>query len=43
MCISVRLAARLLIIGSMMWCDVDPIGLVKEVLQPLYGSYSQYH
>ena len=25
------------------WRDMDPIWLVKQVLQLLYGSYSRYH
>ena len=33
---------KLLITSDMVWCDMDPMQLVKQVLQLLYGSYSQY-
>ena len=40
MCVSLLL--RLLLISGMMWCDVDLVCLVKQILQLLYGSYSWY-
>ena len=33
---------RLLITSGMMWCDMDLIRLVKQVLQLLYGNCSRY-
>ena len=43
MCLCVCQPARLLITSSVMWCNMDPIQLVKHVLQLLYGNYSGYH
>ena len=34
---------RLLITGGVMWHDMNPIWLVKQVLQLLYGNCSWYH
>ena len=34
---------RLLITKDMMWCDMDHIRFVKQVLQLLYGNCSRYH
>ena len=43
-CVFVHVSApRLLITSGMMWCDMDPIRLVKQVLQLFYGNYSHYH
>ena len=33
---------RLLIISDVIWCDMNLIRLVKQVLQLLYGNYSRY-
>ena len=33
---------RRLITSGMMWCDMDSIQLVKQVLQLLYGNCSHY-
>ena len=35
-------APRLLITSGRMWRDMDPIRLVKQVLQSLYGNCSRY-
>ena len=40
-CVCVR-PPRLLITSGMMWHDMDPIRLVKQVLQLLYGNCSHY-
>ena len=40
MCVCVCLPPRLLITSGVMWCDIDPIRLVKEVLWLIYGSCS---
>ena len=42
-CVHVCLSLRLLLTSGMMWCNMVLIYLVKQVLQCLYGSYSQYH
>ena len=42
-CVSVCPPLRLAITSGMIWYDMDPIWLVKQVLQLLYGSYSLYH
>ena len=34
---------RLLITSCVMWRDMDPIRLVKQVLQLLYGNCTHYH
>ena len=36
-------ALRLLITSGMMWYDMDPTQLVKQVLQLSYSNCSQYH
>ena len=41
-CVSVCPPPRLVITSGVMWRDMDPIWLVKQVLQLLYGSYSRY-
>ena len=35
-------ALRLLITSGVMWCDMVPIRLVKQVLQLLYDNYSNH-
>ena len=40
--VCVSLLLRLLLISNMMWCDADLVCLVKQIVQPLYGSYSWY-
>ena len=42
MCVCVSLPPRLLITSGVIWCDMDPIRLVKQVLQLLYGNCSCY-
>ena len=42
-CLCVCLPPRLLITRGVMWHDMDPIRLVKQVLQLLYGNCSCYH
>ena len=42
MCVALPLPLGLLTINGVMWHDMDPVCLVKQGLQPLYGSYSQY-
>ena len=42
-CICVSPLPRLLITSGVMWHDMDPIQLVKQVLQLLYGNCSHYH
>ena len=37
-CVCVCPPLRLLITAGVMWCDMDPIQLVKQVLQLLYGN-----
>ena len=39
-CLCVSIAARLLINGSMMWYDINPIWLYKQLLQLVYGTWS---
>ena len=34
---------RLLITSGLMWCDMDPIQLIKQVLRVLYSNCSHYH
>ena len=41
-CVCVYPLPRLLITSSVIWCDMDPIQLVKQVLQPSYGNCSHY-
>ena len=43
-CVSVCvcLPSRLLITSDMMWYDMNPIRLVKQVLQLIYGNCSHY-
>ena len=41
MCMCVCPPLRLLITSDVMWRDMDPIQLVKEILQLLYGNYSR--
>ena len=41
-CLCVCPAPRLSIHSGMMWCDIDPIRLVDEVLWLLYGSCGRY-
>ena len=38
MCVCVCSSQRLLITSGMMWHDMDPMQLVKQVLQLLYGT-----
>ena len=41
MCVCVCVSTpRLLITSGMMWCDMDSIRLVKQILQLLYGNCS---
>ena len=42
-CVFVCVSLRLLITSGMTWHDMNPIWLVKQVLQLLYGNCSQYH
>ena len=42
-CVFVCLPPRLLITSGMMWCDMDSIRLVKQIVQLLYGNCSCYH
>ena len=42
-CVCVFPCLRLLITSSMIWHDMKPIWLVKQVLQLLYGNCSRYH
>ena len=43
MCVCVpTLRLLIIIISGVRWRDIDPIWLVKQVLQPLYGSYNRY-
>ena len=37
-CLCVCLPPRLIITSGVMWRDMDPIPLVKQVLQLLYGN-----
>ena len=41
LCVCVS-APRLLITSGVMWCDMDPIRLVKQVLQLLFTNRSRY-
>ena len=41
-CLRVCLPPRLLITSGVMWCGIDPVQLVKEVLWLLYDSCSRY-
>ena len=41
-CVCVCLPPRLLINNGVIWRDMDPMQLVKQVLQLLYGNYSLY-
>ena len=41
-CVCVCPHLRLLITNGVMWRDMDLIGLVKQVLQLLYGNCSHY-
>ena len=41
-CMCVYPPPRLLIANGMMWHDMDPIRLVKQVLQLLYGNCGRY-
>ena len=41
-CVCVCLPPRLLITSGMMWHDIDPIRLVKQILKLLYGNCSRY-
>ena len=41
-CVCVCPRPRLLITSGVMWRDMDLIGLVKQVLQLLYGNCSRY-
>ena len=41
-CVCVCPPSRLLITSGMIWLDMDPIRLVKQVLQLLHGNYSHY-
>ena len=41
-CVCVCPRPRLLITSGVMWCDIDLIWLVKQVLQLLYGDCSRY-
>ena len=43
LCVYVCPPPRLLITSNTMWHDMDPIWLVKQVLQLLYGNCSWYH
>ena len=38
----VCLPPRLLITSGVMWRDIDPVRLVKQVLQLTYGNCSRY-
>ena len=40
--VCVCLPLRLLITSGVMWHDIDPMRLVKQVLQLLYGNCSHY-
>ena len=42
-CVCVCPLPRLLITSGMMWSNIDPIQLVKQVLQLLYATCSRYH
>ena len=42
-CVFVCLCPRLLITSGVMWRDLDPIGLFKQVLLLLYGNCSRCH
>ena len=42
-CVCVCPPLRLLITSGMIWRDMDPMRLVKQVLQLLYGNCSRYH
>ena len=41
-CVFVCLPPRLLITSGMMWREMDPMQLVKQDLQLLYGNCSRY-
>ena len=41
--VCVRPRLRLLITSGVMWHDMNPIQLVKQVLQLLYNNCSHYH
>ena len=41
-CVGVGVPLRLLITSGVMWCDMDHIRLVKQVLQLLHGNCSCY-
>ena len=41
--VCVCLPPRLLITSGVMWRDMDPIQMVKQVLQLLYVNFSCYH
>ena len=41
-CVCVCPRPRLLITSGVIWCDMNLIRLVKQVLQLLYGNYSRY-
>ena len=44
MCVCVFMCLRPRLLSSgVMWCDMYPIRLVKQVLQLLYGHCSRYH
>ena len=40
-CVCVCPPPRLLITSDVMWRDMDPMRLVKQVLQLLYGNYNR--
>ena len=42
LCVCLPLIMRLLITSGMMWHDMGPMQLVKQVLQLLYGNCSHY-
>ena len=41
-CLCVCPPPRLLITSGVMWSDMDPVRLVKQVLKLLYGNCSHY-
>ena len=41
-CVCVYPPQRLLITSGVIWCDMDPIRLVKQVVKLLYGNYGRY-
>ena len=41
-CVFVCPRPRLLLTSGVMWCDIDLIQLVKQVLQLLHGDCSRY-